>query len=206
MIRINLLATGPTAPKKRGLVAPEQRSGLVGVLLLVLTVAGVGLWWWDLGRETAALNSKITKGEADLASLKNAATLVDRAIARKAELSEKLALIDRLRTAQHGPVNLISTVSRSMADGLWLLELTQKGNAVQMEGRATSLTAVTDFVERLQTSGIFDKPVEIVTTSMEALEESSLVRFAIKAQAFGTSAPANGANAPAAPASVRKGE
>jgi type IV pilus assembly protein PilN len=207
MIRVNLLAAGPTATKKRAFVAPGQRSTVIGMLLLVLTIAGVGLWWWDLGRETAALDARITKGEADLARLKNAAKLVDRAIARKAELSEKLALIDRLRTAQHGPVNLISTMSRSMTEGLWLLELTQKGNSVQVEGRATSLTAVTDFVERLQTSGIFDRPVEIVTTSMEVLEESSLVRFAIKAQARGTSTPGPaGSGASPAGAPVRKGE
>src|SRR5439155_26391375 len=129
---------------------------------------------WELGRETRALDTRITQHEAGLVRLKNAAKLVDLAIARKSELSEKLALIDRLRTAQKGPVILLSTLSRSLPDGLWLMELKQQGNAVQIEGRATSLTAVTDFVERLQDSGAFDRPVEIVSTGMEMLDEASV--------------------------------
>ena len=80
----------------------------------------------------------------------------------------------------------------------------QQSNAVQMEGRATSLTAVTDFVDRLQAAAIFDRPVDIVTTSMETIDESSVVRFAIKAQALGTS-PVS-ATVPANAAPVRKGE
>ena len=76
-------------------------------------------------------------------------------------------------------------MSRSLTDGLWLMELKQQGAVVQMEGRATSLTAVTDFVERLQDSGVFDRPVEIVSTSMELLDDTSVVRFAVKAQARG---------------------
>jgi type IV pilus assembly protein PilN len=172
------------------------------MLMLVGTLAGVGLWWWDLGRETTALNARITRSVADLERLKGTAKLVDRAIARKAELSEKLALIDRLRVAQHGPVNLLATLSRSLPDGLWLMELTQKGNTVQVEGRAASLTAVTDFAERLQNSGTFDRPVEIITTSMEPADDFSVVRFAIRAQALGTSTP-SGASVDSV---TRKGE
>jgi type IV pilus assembly protein PilN len=188
MIRVNLLATSSAETKKRSLLPMPQRGAALGVAMLLLTAAGVGGWWWELSRETADLDTRIAKAEVDLSQLKNAAKLVDRAVARKAELSEKLALIDRLRSAQRGPVNLLSTVSRSLTEGLWLMEIKQQGSAVQMEGRASTLTAVTDFVEHLQNSGIFDRPVEIMTTSMETLDEYSVVRFAIKAQAAGTSA------------------
>jgi Tfp pilus assembly protein PilN len=199
MIRINLLAAA-NATQKRSLLPAHQRGALLGFALLA-TVVGVGAWWLELRRETAGLDARITKAETDLTRLKAAAKLVDRAIARKAELSEKVALIDRLRSAQRGPVNLLSTVSRSLTDGLWLMEIKQQGAAVQMEGRASSLTAVTDFVEHLQNSGVFDRPVEIMTTSMETLDEYSVVRFALKAQAAGTAAK----EAAAAAAQPKKG-
>ncbi len=202
MIRVNLLTAGQLG--NHAAVSSPHQSAVAGVLMLLVTVTGVGVWWWQLGRQAAALDVRIARSENDLGRLKQAAKLVDRAIARKAELSEKLALIERLRTAQHGPVNLLAAVSRSLTDGLWLIELNQRGAVVQLEGRATSLTAITDFVERLQSSGIFDRPVEIVTTSMEALEEMSVVRFAVKAQTAGTAAAA--AAAAAAPANVRKGD
>jgi Tfp pilus assembly protein PilN len=202
MIRVNLLSAGPSPATTRAVVSAPQRSAVIGILMLLGTAAGIGAWRWDLGRQTATFDTKITKAETDLSRLKNVAKLVEHAIARKAELSEKLALIDRLRVSQRGPVNLLATVSHSLPDGLWLMELNQKGNTVQMEGRAGSLTAVTDFVERLQVSGIFDRPVEIVTTSMEPVDALSVVRFAIKAQALGTTPP------PTVPASTttRKGE
>lgn len=199
MIRINLLASS-TRPRREVLPAP-QRAGFAGALLLLGTLAGVGYWWWDLGLQTTSLDTRIARGERDLSRLKEASKLVDRAMARKAELSEKLALIERLRSAQRGPVSLLSTVSRSVPDGLWLMELTQRGPAVQLEGRAVSLTAVTDFIERLQNSGVFDRPVEIVSTGMEIIDESSVVRFAVKAQAAGTAAAAAAQTPPA-----RKGD
>jgi type IV pilus assembly protein PilN len=187
VIKINLLDTGPVA--KRAWVPTGQRSALVGLVLLLCTGAGVGVWWWTLTRQVADLQTRITRSETNLERLKKAAKLVDRAMARKAELADKIALIDRLRAAQRGPVNMLSTVNRSLPDGLWLMELNQRGNSVQLEGRATTLTAVTDFAERLQISGIFDRPVEIVTTSMESVDEASVVRFALKAWAVGTTPP-----------------
>ena len=204
MIRVNLLTAGQGS--KSPVVLAPHLATIAGVVMLLLTVSGVGLWWWQLGRQAAALEVRITKSEADLTRLKQAARLVDRAVARKSELSEKLALIERLRASQHGPVNLLATVSRSLPDGLWLLELNQKGAVVQFEGRATTLTAVTDFVERLQTSGIFDRPVEIVTTSMEPVDDTAVVRFAVKAQALGTAAAATAAAEAAAARSGKKGD
>jgi Tfp pilus assembly protein PilN len=188
MIRVNLLAPAQGAVKTSW-VPSQQRSALLGIVMLLCTAAGMGGWWWLINHDVAALDTKISKTETDLARLKQAAKLVDMAVAKKSELSEKLALIQRLRTEQHGPVNMLATVNRSLTDGLWLMELNQRGNAVQLEGRASTLTSVTDFAERLQVSGVFDRPVEIVTTSMETVDETSLVRFALKAQAFGTTPP-----------------
>ena len=57
----------------------------------------------------------------------------------------------------HGPVSLLETVSSSLPDGLWLTEIKQTGSIVQIEGRALSLTAVTDFTEQMQNSGLFKR-------------------------------------------------
>jgi Tfp pilus assembly protein PilN len=86
----------------------------------------------------------------------------------------------RPRAKQRGPVELLDTISRALPDGLWLMELRQTGASVQLEGRAVSLSALTDFVDRLQTSGRFLHTIDIVTTSMETLAETSIVRFAIR--------------------------
>lgn len=182
MIQVNLLGAVPRAPRRAWLPA-DQKSAAAGLVMLVATAAGVGGWWWQTARAQKAIEAQMVAAQADLTRLKAVATLVDRAVARKLELSERLGLIDRLHRTQRAPVDLLETISRSVPDGLWLLELKQTGGAIQIEGRAVSLTALTDFVERLQTSGRFARPVDIVTTNMETVQDASVVRFALKAAA-----------------------
>ncbi|HUF48246.1 MAG TPA: PilN domain-containing protein [Vicinamibacterales bacterium] len=189
MIRVNLLTTGPGAPPRREWLPREQRSAALGLLMLVVAGTGVTGWWWYLSQARADVDVRITTAEMSLAQLKEAAVLVEQASLRKAELTERLSLIERLRVAKRGPVNLIETVSFSVPDGLWLLEVRQTGATVQLDGRAMSLTAVTDFAERLQTSGLFRRPVEIVTTTAEQFEQVDVIRFMLRADAVGSIAP-----------------
>src|SRR6185436_3820945 len=109
--------------------------------------------------------------------------------ARKTELAERLGVIERLRAAKRAPVSLLETLSQSLPDGLWLLEIKQTNASVQVDGRAMSISAVTDFTERMQNSGLFQRPVEILTTSTETLEETTVVRFAVKADVIAPSTP-----------------
>ena len=201
MIRVNLLATAPGAEAPREWIPREQRSAVLGVALLFVTGAGVTGWWWHLGQQRADVEARLATAEANLVRLKSAAVLVEQASQRKAELAERLSLIERLRGAKRGPVNLIETVSFSVPDGLWLIEIKQAGADVQIDGRAMSLTSVTDFAERLQTSGLFKRPVEIVTSIAETFEQTDVVRFLVRAEAVGVLAPIPepGAKTPARP-------
>ena len=186
MIRVNLLAPGGEASARSRwrwlVVPPEQRAALVGLTLLMATAIGVAGWWWTIDRDRRALEGEIAVAEATMTRLQEAARLVEKATAREKDLRERLALIDRLRATQRAPVLLLDTVSRALPEGLWLLELRQTGASVQLEGRAVSLSALTDFVDRLQTSGRFVHTIDIVTTSMETLGEASVVRFAIRGE------------------------
>jgi type IV pilus assembly protein PilN len=180
VIRVNLLGDVPAAAVRPWLPA-DQKSAAAGLVLLLATALGVGGWWWQIASARADVDARIQAAESELARLKQVSLLVDKAVAAKLELTERLGLIDRLHRTQRAPVELLQTISRSVPEGLWLIELKQTGPAIQLEGRATSLTSLTDFVDHLQTSGRFERPVDIVTTSMELVEESPVVRFAVKA-------------------------
>lgn len=181
MIRVNLISGSVPEIAKRPWLPADQKSAAAGLAMLVMTAVVVSGWWWQVQRTRTGVDAQIASSEAELTRLKAVAALVDTAVAQKLELTERLGLIDRLHRTQRAPVDLLQSVSASVPDGLWLLELTQKGPQVQIEGRALSLTSLTDFVERLQTSGTFERPVDIVTTNMETVQDAGVVRFALKA-------------------------
>jgi type IV pilus assembly protein PilN len=200
MIRVNLLAPGTDpAPRawRRLLVVPqEQRAALMGLSMLMLTAAGAGGWWWSVAAEHKRVDREIVAAEANLTRLHKEAALVEKAAAREKDLRERLALIDRLRATQRAPVMLLDTISRSMAEGLWLTELRQSGAAVTLEGRAVSFSALTDFIGRLQISGRFVRPIDIVNSNAEALADTVVVRFIIRGEVGpAVSMPAVGATA-----------
>jgi len=189
VIRVNLLATQPAGVAPKRIWFPqEQRSALAGLGMLVLTATAVGGWWWKLDSDRAAVDLSIANAEAEIERLKGVAKLVDYAAARKAELSEKLNLIQQLRATEREPVTLLETVNKSMPDGLWLLDLKQTGKTVQIEGQALSLTYVTAFSEQLQDSGFFQRPVD-VSTKTEMVQDTTVIRFVLKAAALDKNAP-----------------
>ena len=187
MIRVNLLSPGTeAAPQawRRLLVIPqEQRAALMGLAMLMATAAGAGLWWWSVSRELKGVNVEIAAAEANLNKLKEEAALVEKATAREKDLRERVGLIERLRATQRAPVMLLDTISRSMAEGLWLTELRQTGAVMQLEGRAISYSALTDFIGMLNVSGRFVRPIDIVTTTTETVAEQSVVRFVVRGEA-----------------------
>jgi type IV pilus assembly protein PilN len=199
VIRVNLLTTAPGAKPTREWLPREQRSAALGLAMLVTTGIGVTGWWYYLSSTRTTVDAGIASAETNLIRFKEAAVLVEQATQRKAELTERLSLIERLRTAKRGPVNLIETVSFSLPDGLWLLEVKQTAATVRVDGRALSLTAVTDFAERLQTSGLFRRPVEIVTTTAEVFEQVDVIRFSLRAEAVGSIVPIDPGATPARP-------
>jgi type IV pilus assembly protein PilN len=197
MIKVNLLSTTPGVAPPKEWLPKEQRSALMGLGMLFVTAVGVGGYWWYLKREHNSIDTKIATAEAELVRLKEASTLVDRATTRKAELAERLALIERLRADKNGPVTLLETVSYSTTEGLWLTEIKQTGAFFQIDGRALSMTSITDFAGQLQNSGIFKGPVEILSAANELVDEHAVVKFSLKAESLKMQPP------PAAPATAK---
>jgi type IV pilus assembly protein PilN len=182
MIKVNLLAASPGTPAAREWLPREQRSAIIGISMLAATALCIGVSWWYLSYTRSSLDTAIVNAEAEIVRLKEAAKLLEATNARRAILAERLSLIERLRASKRAPVSLLETVSRSVPEGLWLLEMKQTGTSLQVDGRALSLTSVTDFAQRMQTSGLFEHPIEIVTTTNEQVDQITVVRFTIRAE------------------------
>ena len=82
-------------------------------------------------------------------------------------MQQRVGLIEELRKGQSGPVHLLDEVSRALPDGLWLTELKQDGATVTLDGRCTTLTALSDLVANLTASGYFATGVELINSQVE---------------------------------------
>ena len=105
---------------------------------------------------------------------------------RRKQLQERVQLIEQLRKGQGVPVQLLDQVSRSLPDMLWLTSMQQAGGDVTIEGRSTTLVALSDFVANLGANTFFKKPIEIVDSQIDGQQQQGsgpdLIKFTVKAQ------------------------
>ena len=189
MIRINLLAVERDRAKRRpaaattGPQATQQRITLACSLILLLTALGVGWWYWSLKLQSDRVEDDIVTSQKETARLRTLIQQVQTNDARRAQLQQRVGLIEELRKGREGPVRMLDEISRSLPEMVWLSEIKQQGADLTITGRCTSLTALSDFVDNLKLGGYF-KPIEILNSQVEPTQAAAvtgLTKFSIKA-------------------------
>jgi type IV pilus assembly protein PilN len=207
MIKINLLAAERKTVKKRLPFAAGQKVTVLCSLILVVAGLAIGWRYWSLGRESTHIDEEISSAQQETARLHSIIEQVQQFEQRRAQLQQRVALIEDLRKNQAGPVHMLDQISRALPSMLWLTGVKQAAdpNEVLIDGRATSLTSLSDFVANLEASGYFKRSVEIVSTQTEPIAGPSgeLIRFTIRA-IFQQPGAKPAAAAPA-PAAAKKG-
>jgi Tfp pilus assembly protein PilN len=189
---VNLLAVERERAKRRIGLQPAQKVAIAATLILVLTALGMGWRYWSVRQDLSRLDGEIAAAEAETRRLRAVLGDVQKFEARRAQLQQRVALIEELRKGQGGPVRMLDAISRAVPDRLWLTQLTQKADEktkvtdVTIVGVSTSLTSLSDFVGNLEGSGFFNRPVEIVQSALESQQQGTggsvdLVRFTVKA-------------------------
>jgi type IV pilus assembly protein PilN len=186
MIRINLLAIEREKPRRRAGVPFDigQKVTLVCSLILVVTALGIGWWWWALSHEQTRLATETANAEREAAHLKSILTQVSTFDKQKQQLQERVALIEELRKGQGAAVHMVDELSKAVPDMLWLTDLKQDGGELTVEGRCTSLTALSDFVGNIEHSTYFRRPVEILDSQVDTAASQAgteLIKFALRA-------------------------
>jgi type IV pilus assembly protein PilN len=187
MIRINLLNVERERAKKKSAAAfgtTSQKMTVGCSLIVILTLLFVGWRYWALGRDSARLDAEISASQQETARLHSVIQQVQQFEQRKAQLQQRVVLIEQLRKDQTGPVHMLDEVSRALPPMLWLTELRQVDNSVLIDGRCTAITSLSEFVGNLEASGYFKRSIEIVSTVTEPMAQppGELVKFQIKAQ------------------------
>ena len=186
MIRINLLPVDRERRRKRALsFGSVAQQVTVACTLILLTAAGVCGWrYYQLWQASNALDKEIATAQEETQRLHSVIQQVQMFEQRKAQLQQRVVLIEQLRKSQTGPVHMLDQISRALPPMFWLTQLKEVGADVVIDGRCTTLTALSDFVANLEGSGYFKKSVEIISSQTEAIPTppGELIKFSVKAQ------------------------
>jgi type IV pilus assembly protein PilN len=207
MIRINLLAVERERTKKaRVLIPPAHRVTVGASAILLATLLGIGWWFMSLRSQSIAVDAGMVKAEAEMQQLRSVLTQVQKFESRKAQLQQRVTLIEQLRRGQSSPVHVLDKISKSVPDRLWLTDLKQTGAEFAISGLSTSMTGLSDFIANLEATKYFKRPVDIVDSQVQNDEKSGeLVRFSIKATFVDPRAPAPPVQPPAGRGGAAKG-
>jgi Tfp pilus assembly protein PilN len=178
MIRINLLGV-PKKTSRGGRRASTVASvggggegsstvvlGLIFIGALVVLIGLAQVW---VGREHERLEKDLQKAILDNQRLADVKAKYE-ASKRKADLYERrVRVIDELKAAQSGPVNLLNLVADTInsTDAVWLETMTNDGKTLNFTGMALSPNSVADLMANLRKTGAF-KTVEIKETAQDS--------------------------------------
>lgn len=210
MIRINLVKERPRPAESRVVFDEAKKIALAGSLILLLAVAYAGWSFWSLREEAAQVERDIEQARVEEQRLNQVISEVRNFEARRAQLEQRVALIEELRRGQTAPVHILDQISRALPDMVWLTKIQQTSYDLTIEGNCLSLTSLSDFVGALEHSRYFARPVEILNSEVVPATATTpeLIKFQVKAtfQMSGlksTAAPAAPAGAPAAKGGAR---
>src|SRR6202023_3993697 len=93
---------------------------------------------------------------------------------KKKNLTDKIAVINELKSNQRGPVRVMDYISRALPELLWLDRLKMNASSIEIEGRAFNPNAVANFMDNLDKVPEFKEPVLKDTNA-----EGNVYRFSI---------------------------
>jgi type IV pilus assembly protein PilN len=192
MIRINLLAVERERTRKTRVLIPAAHRVTIGAsVILLATLLGIGWWFWSLRQRSLTVDADIIKAEVETQQLRTVLAQVQKFETRKAQLQQRVTLIEQLRKGQAAPVHVLDKISRSLPERLWLTDMKQAGAEFTITGMSTSMTALSDFIANLEGTRWFKRPVEIIDSQVQSNDKNSsdLVKFSIKATFSDPDAP-----------------
>jgi len=151
MIKINLLPY--RAARKKEIIA---RQIVIGAAPLMLTCLIIVFFWWSINarnttaqNDIAVLNAKIKQSALKMKDIENFKT-------QKEMLAKKLDIIASLEKNKSGPVRMLDALSTCLPGNLWLVNLSQKGTELLLDGRSMDNLSISRYMVNLEDSALFN--------------------------------------------------
>ena len=158
MANINLMSEKkPTKVKRRASSGSGESSApvIIFAAVVAVTLAVLVFWWMNLNNQIEANSKKIADAEAEKKRLEAIIKQVEEFQRQKELLERKINIIDELKRKQSGPVHMLDEISTAVPDFLWIVKLEELGRTLKIEGEATNIIAITNFVANMENSEWF---------------------------------------------------
>src|SRR5206468_2458498 len=206
MIRINLL--GQIRPKaSRRTVSTGDTGGALPTLFIgagvILGVLVLGFFYYTWQNQLNKENAEIKRLTAQKTDLEQTKLQVEAFEKQKQVLQQRVSTIEQLQRDRTGGQELLDQIANTVArtENLWLTSMVKKGNNLALEGSASSINGVANFVTALKRSGYFQK-VEIRESKQD--DKNKDVQTFLFQMTAEISPPVQ-TPGPAAPAPAKKG-
>lgn len=170
MIRINLLGVPkPKRGRRPGIAVPGVGAGpnlfVIIAVLVVVFLGGNFYYWTRLNREATRLAAALEAAKREnvrLADIKAKYTDLEK---QKDQYERRVNVIHQLQKNQSGPAALLTLIGDTVnaTDAVWLNNMREEGNNINLDGVALSVDAVANLMLNLKKTGAF-KSVEIKDT------------------------------------------
>lgn len=158
MIRINLL--GQTRPRAAKKAVPLDATIRVLMIVASIAIAVIILFvtYLSQSRQLDATTDQIHRLQAERARLQVVKSQVQQFESEKSVLQQRINVIELLQKGRAGGQELLQAVANTVSrtDGIWLTSMTKTGNSISLEGEASSVNAVANFLTQMKRSGYFD--------------------------------------------------
>lgn len=144
MIRINLL---PVRQVKKREAGRQLLVAMAGFVLLALL--GNGFWYSSTASERDRHQQQLRDTQARIDQLKKVIGEVDNLNKRRAEVQEKLKVLDDLRRKRGGPVKLLDALAEATPKKAWVSEFSESESSARLSGQAESFDDVSELMRGL---------------------------------------------------------
>jgi type IV pilus assembly protein PilN len=174
MIKINLLPI--RADKKKESVRNQLillAASITVVVLLFLLVT------FFLSFKINSTKAEITVQEGKLAQLKVKIGKINNLEKLKADVQNKLNILNRLRKEKNGPVQRLLILSQTIPDKLWITKYSESGATATLNGIATDEELIANYMRSLDTSSEYSN-VELIVSEQIELGGQKAKKFELK--------------------------
>ncbi len=177
MIKINLL---PVREERRKAGARQFAVSVAATLVGALAIAG--FFHWNLVNELAEVKTATADTQRQIDKFGPQLQQVEEYRRTKAEIEQKLEVIERLFASRAGPVHMMDELATHAPDRLWITEVKTQASKITIKGMSLDNELVAVFLTALNQSPYFSN-VELLSTEAKEKEGLKLNAFEVSALA-----------------------